>query len=388
MANLNNSKNILYEKLTSTKIYNVTKMNLKQESFNQFYEEFNKTFQLGKFLGNGVYKVAFDDKTNSKKVIKIVCTKQNKISEAPSNTVNISKLTRPVDKLKLADNDYIADYIASFKKKSNSNNSKTENYYEYSKLLSEIKFMFANPDVGLKQSDIHIYANKENIERIKQNITNLQEYEKAFYDPKLFNNPTFIDKFSFVETDVSDLESIFVWREPKYIASLKDVLDFKKSNSKTNSSSNNYANSAYNSRTPSPLAINNGDNKLKKDAAVQFLIYLLEQINIVLEYPDDNTILIKKLAKTHTQKNNRKLMVNDLHSSNYGIFTTNNLNDNRNRTRNNKSTNTRKQKYTARITNASSCGIPISYSTIIYYLKRLLSDKTIIIQQSLLSYQF
>ena len=66
---------------------------------------------------------------------------------------------------------------------------------------------------------------------------------------------------------------------------------------------------------------------------------------------------------------------------------TNDLYDNRNRTRNNKPTNARKQKYTARITNASSArGIPIPYSTIIKLLKRLLPDKNIIIQPPLLPY--
>ena len=66
---------------------------------------------------------------------------------------------------------------------------------------------------------------------------------------------------------------------------------------------------------------------------------------------------------------------------------TRDLYDNRNRTRNNKTTNARKQKYTARITNASSArGIPIPYSTIIKLLKRLLPDKNIIIQPPLLPY--
>jgi hypothetical protein len=63
---------------------------------------------------------------------------------------------------------------------------------------------------------------------------------------------------------------------------------------------------------------------------------------------------------------------------------TNNLNDNSNRTRTKKP---RKEKYTARITNAASTrGINISYCKIISLLKQLLPDKTIIINPPLLCY--
>jgi hypothetical protein len=388
----------LYDILTTTGNYICLKMNLKESSFDNFYKKFKNHFVLGKFIGKGVYKVTFDDKKDKKKVIKIVSTKNNPTPE------HVTKPILDPPKIVVTKNNNYNEHQNShsmlFKcmqnMSSTPDNTETGNY-EYFKILSEIKFMYINDDVGIKQDNIHVYANKANIAKIQQGITELQDYEQGFYKNTNFNNKEFKDKFTFVETDVSDLESIFVWREKKYINSLKDILEYleKKKpitnkltssfrNKSPNKSGRNKVNSTYGSRTQSPKTVNNNNsnsnnkNEQKKDAAVDFLFSLLEKINAVREDSIDEQTgmkIINIYINKETAERKRKLLVNNLHSGNYGIFE-NNLNNNKT----NKTNKTKKPSYKVRITNASTTyGTNISYHKIIELLRRLLPDKTILL---------
>lgn len=258
-------------------------------------------FGLGKFLGKGMYKVAMENKKDSKQIVKVTVTYQNKnaVTDEEEKKSNI-----PQSQMKVANNNNFGDIMAKMfaeNKNESSFKKKQQKSYPFESIINDLLLAYNNTDVINPPINIHIYTTKDTISKISDYIKS-QQQENAY-------KKNLLSIITFVEHDVGILQSIFVWTELKYTMNLGDYLKSKQKRKNTHNhdhkspkrSALGHLQTFRSSHTTKRNRVNNTQNnishkKISSDDKKEFVTNFFN--------------LLKA----------KKLKITDLHSGNIGLF--------------------------------------------------------------------
>jgi len=220
MNNTEQTAEYIYEKILSTR--NMQYLGLdsdkyKLEQFIPAYNEIIKTFKIGKLLGKGAFKIVFNDLTDSKNVIKLLASYvhvNKKANEQPES----ESYGKPVMKANDNIDNFLGDFFKKVKEEKDVENlkhasslSKTKSY-RYTHIINDLILAYQNSDIINPPFNIYIYASSKVTEDIKNYIVTEKKVSEI------------LDIITFIEMDIGILESIFVWKELKFIASINDFI--------------------------------------------------------------------------------------------------------------------------------------------------------------------
>ena len=309
MNNTEQTAEFIHDKILSTRNMQYLGLDSDKYKLSQFepvYRKISQTFKIGKLLGKGAFKLVFNDLSNFKNVIKLLVSYVNVNKE-----VNVSLESQAAAVMKSDNNidNFLGDFFKKVKDEKAAENlknvsslSKTKSH-SYTHIIDDLVLAYKNSDLINPPFSIYVYASRKVIDDIKNYIV----MEKK--------EPEILDIITFVEFNVGILESIFIWKELKFIASIND---FIKPNYKLYSKPVRVAsirrplsliqNSVINSQTP----------RLSKKRSI-----INNNINIFRNGNGNanNTKTKRKLLKNFFKELSRKkLQVEDLHMENFGVF--------------------------------------------------------------------